>query len=252
MKRLVLSILFVCGITAPLFAQQNAISSALTINRTEIIKTPKKFKQSDVVKGYQQEVSLGTIWDYGGDDGTYRVSLNYLGGYRFNHHLFVGFGTGLDFGVTNSFSPFTFNEHYYIYNANSSSGNNRYNYEDQWKDLPVQRIAIPVYLHIRAYFMKTKWAPFLSLSGGVRVSTPKVLNVYIANGNEVVAHDYSERYGLVTGMIEIMPGVNYQAKKGLGFNFQAGYAARSGHEWEYYSINNKWYHGFTIRLGVTF
>lgn len=255
MKRLILSILLVCGITTSLFAQRNAVSGALTISRTEVIKTTKKFKQSDVVKGYQQELSLGGIWDYGGDDGTWRVSLNYLGGYRFNHHLFVGFGTGLDFGATNSFRPFAIEDDSldnYVYNANSSTGNNRYNYEGQWEDLPVQRVAIPVYLHLRAYFMKTKWAPFLSLSGGVRVSTPKVLNVYIANGSEIVAHNYSERYGIVTGMIEIMPGINYQRRKGLGFNFQMGYAARGGHELDYSSIDNEWSHGVTMRLGVTF
>ena len=111
--------------------------------------------------------------------------------------------------------------------------------------------------------MKTRLAPFLAFSGGVRFSAPKKLEVYENDGYYYYDRkfgDYirTEKYGAVTGMFEVLPGVSYQFNDKYTFNFQIGYATRSGHEWysywdqDGYSIQRTWYHGFTLRLGFVF
>ena len=99
----------------------------------------------------------------------------------------------------------------------------------------------------------------------MRFSASKALAIYdsyYSNYNrsryEVGHYIRTDSYGAVTGMFEVMPGVSYQYSKNLGFNFQFGYATRSGHEWDDdlneddYSIQRTWYHGFTMRLGFVF
>lgn len=250
---------------------RNEVTGAMLITTTDTIithlppppppveKKPKtKAKAIELKKGYQQEVSVAysfmAKWM-----SIHHINFNYIGGYRFNHHLFVGVGTGLNFGAGYNFKPYVIEDHFHIYRAPTSiigwDDSSDYN-------LPFQKLSIPLYAHFKVYFMKTRLAPFLAFSGGVLFSAPKKLEVYENDGRSYSPKfgDYirTEKYGAVTGMFEVMPGVNYQYSNNLGFNFQFGYATRSGHEWDRdlnendYSIQRTWYHGFTMRLGVTF
>ena len=242
----------------------------------DVVKSKSKLKAVEFKKGYQQEVSFAySFLDdlYSSDvNDTYlhHINFNYVGGYRFNHHLYVGVGTGLDFAAGMNFRPMTLEGHSECCaDIKYINQGDVFNYDLQYFGyLPVQKISIPLYTHLRVYFLKTKWSPFLAFSAGMRISASKKLDVYEAIEDSdswrsrYIVGDYvrTEKYGAVTGMFEVMPGVSYQYNKNLGFNFQFGYATRSGSVWMDYSnyetlpgvINTDWYHGFTMRLGVVF
>ena len=255
MKRFLAILVLLASTATVAFAQKNTISGSMMINTTDIIKTKKVFAKATVERGFEQEASFA--WSWGASYETiHHINLNYIGGFRFNHHLFVGGGTGLDFGAGYSFKPYVIENREKIYHSPTTS------YSDRYYDLPIQKVSIPLYAHFKVYFMKTRLAPFLAFSGGVLFSAPKKLEVYENDGRSYSPKfgDYirTEKYGAVTGMFEVMPGVNYQYSNNLGFNFQFGYATRSGHEWDRdlnendYSIQRTWYHGFTLRLGFVF
>ncbi|MBR2025989.1 MAG: hypothetical protein IKA07_02495 [Alistipes sp.] len=281
MKRFVFGViaLLLLGVPFSVSAQRNTVTGAMIIHNTDVIrskkaKSPKKqFAVADINKGYQQEVSFAYSLMF--DTGS-MINLNYVGGYRFNHHFYVGLGTGLDFSTNNDKGFVCYGEMKYIdgyryipyhymdglYSAELKIGKR---YLDSYWGLPMQTVAVPLYVHLRTYFMKTKWTPFLAFSAGVRLSSSKKLDVYdvrIDKGSDIWSSwyyyvgDYSRtiEYGAVTGMFEVMPGVSYQHKSGTAFNFQFGFATRSG---DYdilgnYDIEHCWDFGFTMRLGVVF
>ena len=286
MKRIVFGViaLLLLGVPFSVSAQRNTVTGAMIIHNTDVIrskkaKSPKKqFAVADIKKGYQQEVSLAYSLMF---DTGHMINLNYVGGYRFNHHFYVGVGTGLDFSTNNDkdfvcygemeyYNGYRYIPRSYIddrYSAESRIGKN-YIGRDYW-DLPMQTVAVPLYVHLRTYFMKTKWTPFLAFSGGVRFSSSKKLDVYdvrIDKGSyswsswDYYVGDYSHtiEYGTVTGMFEVMPGVSYQHKSGTAFNFQFGFATRGSflNPTRYYTfmtdIEKEWAVGFTMRLGVVF
>lgn len=119
------------------------------------------------------------------------------------------------------------------------------------------------YVHLRTYFIKTKWTPFLAFSAGARFSSAKKLDVYYGEKSGSYSYyvgDYSHtiKYGAVTGMFKVMPGVAYQHKSGTAFNFQFGFATRVGYKIPFYyyddgdSLVNLWAPGITMRFGVVF
>lgn len=276
MKRIVFGViaLLLLGVPFSVSAQRNTVTGAMIIHNTDVIKTKRakaQYAAADIKKGYQQEVSFAYSLMF--DTGS-MINLNYVGGYRFNHHFYVGLGTGLDFSTNNDKGFVCYGEteyegdqyiHYpYIYDRDSAESRIGKNYIYS-AYLPMQTVAVPLYVHLRTYFMKTKWTPFLAFSAGVRLSSSKKLDVYdvrIDKGSyswsswAYYVGDYSHtiEYGAVTGMFEVMPGVSYQHKSGTAFNFQFGFATRSGD----YSIGgnngieNCWAVGFTMRLGVVF
>ena len=163
----------------------------------------------------------------------------------------------MDFGAGHAFKPYVVENHDNVYSSPTAS----YTYSDDWGDLPIQKVSIPLYAHFKVYFMKTRLAPFLAFSGGVRFSAPKKLEVYdytYSSSNRFGDYIRTEKYGAVTGMFEVLPGVSYQFNDKYTFNFQIGYTTRSGHEWddhygdESYTIQKIWYHGMTMRLGFVF
>ena len=280
MKRIVFGViaLLMLGVPFSVSAQRNTVTGAMIIHNTDVIrskkaKNPKKqFAVADIKKGYQQEVSFAYSLMY--DTGS-MINLNYVGGYRFNPHFYVGLGTGLDFSTNNDKSFVCYGEmkysgygyflRYYMDDLDSAELKIGKRYLERFSCFPMQTVAVPLYVHLRTYFMKTKWTPFLAFSAGVRLSSSKKLDVYdvrIDKGSDIWSSwdyyvgDYSHtfEYGAVTGMFEVMPGVSYQHKSGKAFNFQFGFATRSGD----YSINSDegigyhWALGFTMRLGVVF
>ena len=284
MKRIVFGViaLLLLGVPFSVSAQRNTVTGAMIIHNTDVIrskkaKNPKKqFAVADIKKGYQQEVSFAYSLMF--DTGS-MINLNYVGGYRFNHHFYVGLGTGLDFSTKNDkglFVCYGEMEYYYdgyrfsprfdiddLYSAEPRIGK-KYIGDDYW-DLPMQTVAVPLYVHLRTYFMKTKWTPFLAFSAGVRLSSSKKLDVYdvrIDKGSyswsswDYYVGDYSHtiEYGTVTGMFEVLPGVSYQHKSGTAFNFQFGFATRGSflNPTYYTELSKEWAVGFTMRLGVVF
>lgn len=278
MKRLIIGSILLILCAMPAFAQRNTISAGMLIRNTEVIKKERQkkgLKTIDFKKGYQQEVSFAYSYFEASYYFNYnfpqlhQLNFNYIGGYRFNHYFYAGIGTGLDFAASYNFRPLAVPGYDIVADSRYyERGDEIDNIRAYLSILPVQKVSIPLYVHLRSYFMKTKWSPFLAFSAGVRFSAPK--NVDIHEYNEEYRDwryyrkigDYirTEKYGAVTGMFEVMPGVNYQYNKNLGFNFQFGYATRSAHRIgnSYHDATNhvirrdEWYHGFTMRLGVTF
>lgn len=269
MKRFFLLLLLSLFLTITTFAQKNSISGAMMVEITDVIKTKKQFATVDIKMGYQQEVSFA----YSFMDGTGSMfNLNYIGGWRFNRYFYAGIGTGLDFsghnerqfvceymnGSTYRYITGTYN----INDVGSTEEKTGKEYvTDYYLSLSNQVLAIPLYAHLRVYFMNTKWSPFLAFSAGIRLSASKKLDVYEASrpywGNFTIG-DYkrTEKYGAVTGMFEVLPGVSYQYSRDMAFNFQIGYATRDQYEIRSYNpggeMKRDWSHGFTIRLGVVF
>jgi hypothetical protein len=284
MRQLVVSLVGLLLLSTPIYvsAQRNTVTGAMIIHNTDVIKSKRVKKQltaADIKKGYQQETSLAysVMFDTG-----HMINLNYVGGYRFNHHFYVGVGTGLDFSTRN-YNAFICYSHiqgdcynyiryYEIRNLSSAQREIGKRYlgdeDDYWWHMPMQTVAVPLYIHLRTYFMKTKWTPFIAFSAGARFSSAKKLDVYNGRNYGSSSYDVGDfvrtiKYGAVTGMFEVMPGVAYQHKSGTAFNFQFGFATRSGgyhpnyaydYEEEYDSdgLSHEWAPGITVRFGVVF
>lgn len=227
-------------------------------------------KVAEIKKGYQQEVSIGHSWT---DDPSFMLGLNYIGGWRVGHKFFIGLGTGLDFTL-NSYNPmallyhYSYSDHRYcdFYNLDRYDHSGRVRIgEEEYYGTPAQTVTVPLYLHIRAYFLKSRWSPFLSFSGGARFSTPKKLEVY--NCKEDYSYGHYEyynityyrtvKYGAVTGMFELMLGLNYQHSKKLAFNLQGGMATNIGYGLYYNDDAEDGFVrgvslGYTLRFGIAF
>ena len=231
-----------------------------------------RLKVAEIKKGYQQEVSIGHSCDF----ESFMLGLNYIGGWRVSHKFFIGLGTGLDFTL-NSYNPMALLYHYsddtdtfcVFYNLDSydHSGSVRIDYEEEYYyGTPAQTVTVPLYLHIRAYFLKSRWSPFLSFSGGARFSTPKKLEVYNCKKGSGWRSSYeyyditykrTVKYGAVTGMFELMLGLNYQHSKKLAFNLQGGMATNIGYGLYYRDYAEDGFVrgvslGYTLRFGIAF
>ena len=149
---------------------------------------------------YQHEIllSLPIMWGWYKD--ALMINLNYIGGFYLNDFVFLGVGTGLDFSISNT----------------------------------MQAVAIPIYPHIRTYFSTNKWAPFLALSGGMRISYASGYSHW--GGTE----------GIISGMLEIMLGIRHKINDKIAINFQCGYAMRN------LDVGYYQYHGFALKVGVSF
>ena len=237
MKRFVFGViaLLLLGVPFSVSAQRNTVTGAMIIHNTDVIrskkpKSPKKhFAVADIKKGYQQEVSMAySFLAY--YDVVHQLNINYIGGYRFNHYLYAGIGTGLDFAASYNYKPMVLANDEFIFDSRYYGvGDSIYGYIVNEDILPVQKLSIPLYGHIRAYFMNTKWAPFLAFSAGMRLSASKKLDIHKRDSYKIGEYVETLKYGAVTAMFEVMPGVSYQRDNNLGFNFQFGYATRSGH-----------------------
>ncbi|MBQ5691295.1 MAG: hypothetical protein IIV24_07355, partial [Alistipes sp.] len=116
MKRFVFGVIALLLLGAPfsVSAQRNTVTGAMIIHNTDVIKSKRAKRQyavADIKKGYQQEVSfaysfLSNLYSVEDNENIVnQINLNYIGGYRFNHHFFVGIGTGLDFAASMNFKP---------------------------------------------------------------------------------------------------------------------------------------------------
>ncbi len=227
-------------------AAEKAEAERLAAQKKAVLPTKvRRHSIASIKKGYQQEVSVAYSWmtNYTSEN---QLSVNYIGGYRFNHHLYLGIGTGLNFSLSNvGYYPYV-----KLYSPEIYYSDYKNNIYSSYT-LPVQVLAVPLYGHIKVYLSKNKWAPFLAFSGGVLLSSPKEVSVY----RDYNLNDFMEtrEYGAVSGIFEVMPGVSYQFNKKLALNLQFGYATRQIHSWISSEINSDfWYHGFTARFGLVF
>ncbi len=179
MKKITIAIVAMLTSVA-VFAQRGIPrTNNVSVSSTVVKKTTK---QSDSQKGFQQSVELGTKIDFADDKGT--TGVNYIGGYRFSNHFFAGMGVGLEFAhhvagfkeyVGNS--TIVYSDYNHVGNADIIQKLGIPRNSIGMVSGSLNRIAIPLYLHFKGYYMKTKWAPYSSLSLG-GVLAPKENGLY--------------------------------------------------------------------------
>ena len=153
---------------------KNMSSVSATVVKKNVIYKERKLYDAKV--GFQQFVELSpkiAFSHYG------HTGINYIGGWRFNNWIYAGVGTGLEFAhnfakgakdfIGSDIVTYEYWRHYYI--SLSSVDIDADNYGC------FNRVSIPLYLHLRAYYMRTKWAPYSSVSFGGRLA-PKDSGVY--------------------------------------------------------------------------
>lgn len=103
------------------------------------------------------------------------AGVNYIGGYKLNQHLFLGIGTGVDFGLGSPVSVVysTGND----YACGSSEHNHSY-----YAEIGSLPISVPLYVDFRVNLSKKKWSTFVGASVGYRFSSTEVnFNEYNIN-----------------------------------------------------------------------
>jgi hypothetical protein len=228
---------------------QGVFTQTTTVTRTKIERPKRKMPERpkyDAKRGFQQQASFGWWWaDNDFQDKNYSaLRFSYIGGMRFNDYFFAGVGAGLDIGVSNTYKPkvmaWKYDESYQVMYDGSFEN-----------DMPMQSIAIPLFVNLKGYFTKTRVAPYLSFSAGARLSTGKKLMVYDAYGN----YENQIRYGAFKPFIEVAAGINYRKSADRNYTFQFGYYT---HNVKYFygcdacNLYNRWSHGFSMSVGMTF
>ncbi len=229
---------------------QGVFTQTTTVTRTKI-ERPKREKPErpkyDAKRGFQQQVSFGGWWtdSYNGPDYS-ALRFSYIGGRRFNDYFYAGVGAGLDIGVSNTYKPTAEADGRGYYEVETAGG-----WHKDWVYLPMQSIAIPLFVNFKGYFTKTKVAPYLSFSAGARLSTGKKLEIYNESGN----YDGKQRYGAFKPFFEVAAGINYRKSADRNYTFQFGYYTHNvkffdgGGDFDLY---NRWSPGFSMSVGMTF
>ena len=227
---------------------QGVFTQTTTVTRTKI-ERPKREKPErpkyDAKRGFQQQASFGWWWTDDDHITKYYSALrfSYIGGRRFNNYFFAGIGAGLDIGMSNT------------YKANAHEGGRGVSTVgyDGYVGLPMQSIAIPLFVNLKGYFTKTRVAPYLSFSAGARLSTGKKLMIYDEYGN----YEDQLRYGAFKPFFEFAGGLNYRKSADRNFTFQFGYYMQNvkffdGKEGGGFDLYNQWGWGFSMSVGMTF
>ena len=272
MKKIILLLVAVLA-SVTVFAQRG-IPRTNNVSVSSTIVTKKKSIVSR--QGFQQSLELGTKLDlreeYKGTTG-----VNYIGGYRFNSHFFAGIGVGLECA------------HFVAKGVKENVGKNAFLVSESWsfrtlseldvftkRELGIpdtrgmdnaegslNRIAVPLYLHLKGYYTKTKCAPYSSLSiGGIFAPKENGLYADFSTGVSVRLNDKNSVY--------FAAGVWYRRVRdtfleGLHVKYETEYhgpdrvdsACTIGYSHTHLNIYNLFSHwtyavGLSLRVGFSF
>ena len=187
-----------------------------------------------VKKGYEQEISISNQGFLSGYDVSIMLNINYIGGYRFGPHLFLGLGTGLDLNLLGL--------EYGSYCGDCDNYEGEYCEYCRYQDYGLDIVTIPLYAHLRTYLSKKRCAPFFGFSGGVRILTDTKINEEI------------KRPG-IRPMGEVSIGLNIRCSNNFAFNIQAGFPfgnALDKVDFVNKSIKSSFDFGYTARIGFVF
>lgn len=264
MKKIIFVIVALLA-SVTVFAQRGIPRS----NNVSVSSTIVTKKKSIVSKhGFQQSVELGTKLDLIGEcKGT--TGVNYIGGYRFNNHFYAGVGIGLEFahlvasGVREYVESSTI-----IYSVSEYIDDDIIKQELGISDAgSLNLVSIPLYMHLKGYFTKTKWAPYSSLSlGGILAPKENGLYADFSTGVDIRLNDKINVY--------FAAGVWYRHVRDTYLGY-TGHVPRFTNRPVYYdgncqdtacNLNNNHYHnmisnlfcrmtdtcGLSLRVGVSF
>lgn len=262
MKRLILIAVAILLSFSAVEAQQDerysqgVFTQTTTVTRTKI-ERPKREKPErpkyDAKRSFQQQASFG--WWHTNQSVYYKnysaLRFSYIGGMRFNDYFFAGIGAGLDIGVSNTFKPIARQQYGYYDLQDSDSMDGSIGYDGDI-GMPMQSIAIPLFVNFKGYFTKTKVAPYLSFSAGARLSTGKKIMIYDEYGN----YEDQLRYGAFKPFFEVAAGINYRKSADRNYTFQFGYYTHNVKFFDGrkggFDLYNRWSHGFSMSVGMTF
>lgn len=277
MKRLIfITALLVVSFTsdAQVVIRTNKDKNVKTVSSTVIKKEViyKERKLYDAKVGFQQFIELSPKF---GDHA--HTGINYIGGWRFNNWIYAGIGTGLEFA------------HEVAKGAKAAMGKDvvkymLYYYDDYSyfteDDVEIETyrgsfnsVSIPLYLHCRAYYMRTRWAPYSSVSFGGRLAS-KDCGLYFDFSTGVdwrINKDYHAycSLGFCWAKFRFASGGNYERKNATHYNedetcssSDCPYRDRKYTNGDYYDhyhttfyniFRNKEGHaGLSFRIGISF
>lgn len=187
MKRILITMALL-AITLSTYAQRGIPrTDQVSVSSTIVTKTKTRrvLKKYDAEKGFQHMVEAGTKFDLSGEDKG-RTGVNYIFGYRFNNWFLAGIGAGIEYSHhTNSEikeyigkNATTYTKYRYggVYSSEICNALGIKEADEYSQSL--SRIAVPLYIHMRGYYMRTRWAPYSSLSAG-GIFAPKENGAYL-------------------------------------------------------------------------
>lgn len=229
---------------------QGVFTQTTTVTRTKI-ERPKREKpdtpKDEAMRGFQQQASMG--WWLTMNRAHSALRFSYIGGMRFNDYFFAGIGAGLDIGVSHTYKPKVRAINYGDYGVYEGMYDGSGAFLEEI--MPMQSIAIPLFVNLKGYFTKTRVAPYLSFSAGARLSTGKKLMIYDEYGN----YEDQLRYGAFKPFFEVAAGINYRKSADRNYTFQFGYYTHNVKEFDGFDgfdLDNEWIHGFSMSVGMTF
>ena len=247
---------------------KNMSSVSATVVKKNVIYKERELYDAKV--GFQQFVELSPKIAF--SDSHYgHTGINYIGGWRFNNWIYAGVGTGLEFA------------HNVAKGAKASVGKNVVMYDSSryrdylnWKKMDLadsrwgsfNRMSIPLYLHCRAYYMRTRWAPYSAVSLGGRLA-PKDSGVYFDFSTGVdwrINDDYHAYFsvGFWLSQFKEVSDYNYERYSldryeayqncgNIDCDYNGSYKYEHYHHIFYNIFSQKEiYGGMSFRLGISF
>lgn len=182
------------------------------------VKPLKAFEGRTV--DYEQYLDLSVR---GGD--FYCSGLNYIGGYRFNQHFFLGVGTGLELYYDDG-NGYHDRDVIVIFSRPCCV-----TLQPGHSDFP---ITFPLYANFRVNFMKTKWSPYVSALAGYRFS-PSAEVLYVVWPSKGVLDD-KLRCNLLMASVDF--GMNLTMNTGSAFYFGIGFSIEEWGRQHYYNYSD--------------
>lgn len=237
MRRFILILSLITIATIRLEAQNdksksNSISVSTTIvtkNKT-IISEEKQRKNYDARRGYQQMIELGSKLDLDGSDWKGTTGFNYIGGYRFNNWIFAGVGIGLEVShrivdpIFKDYAGDVFRSYGISWDDISNLSIGGYDLFELWDlkaDGSLNLLNIPLYVHLRGYYMRGRCTPYTSLSLG-GILAPKDAGGYLDFSNGVdfrIKKDES----IQSSHLYMSVGLWFRSATKTGFNIEETY-----------------------------
>lgn len=222
-------------------AEQASIKEAQRVETKELKVERKAERKAELeafnedIRGWQNMVALGIG---GSDEATVApsISVEYIGGKRFNNTLFIGFGTGLAFNTQTD-----------VIVKDSGVGDSY--------SLAYNLISCPLYAKLKIYLAKTRCQPYITLSTGFRFSTKRDEPFYSYKFGENTIKYGTTQYFITPGI-----GIDFRIKSTSAISLEVGMQAMTV-PWAYITEVGKYFHctvkhkmqpGYIIQIGYKF